>query len=198
MLNAWKKSLAYSRCSVNINLGSFLSWGFCSFPTEPAVKNTPILSLSAGHHMALPHTPPWPECKHVAVLDLMGGWKKISKKESIPPATKYEGSNMKKFRETVPWDGQLAAMASESKMKENNASERRCVSIFHKDSNPSKPCLLTSTIQLSVSEREKKTGKNGASFRASRKQPKEINQQERSKYVLISYLPQAPAHILSS
>ena len=40
-------------------------------------------------------------------------------------------------------------------------------------------------------------GKNDASFPVSWKQPKEINQQERSKYVLTSYLPQTLAHILS-
>lgn len=40
-------------------------------------------------------------------------------------------------------------------------------------------------------------GKDDASFSVSWIQPKEINQRERSEYVLTSYLPQTPAHILS-
>ena len=59
------------------------------------------------------------------------------------------------------------------------------------------PFLLTGTIQTSISGREKKTEKNDASSSVSWNQPRETNQQERNKYVLISYLLQAPAHSLS-
>ena len=59
------------------------------------------------------------------------------------------------------------------------------------------PFLLIGTIQTSISGREKKTEKNDASSSVSWEQPREINQQERNKYVLISYLLQAPAHSLS-
>lgn len=40
-------------------------------------------------------------------------------------------------------------------------------------------------------------GKNDTSLSVSWKQPKEIDQWERSKCVLTCFLPQAPAHILS-
>lgn len=75
--------------------------------------------LSADHSTSLPHTPPWPERKHMTVLDYSH---LFIQEGNYSPASKNQGFRIKQFQDKHEW--------------KNNASEGSCVSPFCKHLRP--------------------------------------------------------------